>query len=666
MNSRTIIDATLHRALQRQKTGELREAIRLYNDVLALDGKNFDAIQLLGLCCYQANQLAPALRYLNEALALRRDVASVFNHRGIVLKALERHAEALSDFDAAIALNTRFADAHFNKGNTLVALGQHQIAAASFEKASELQPRNTRYLNNLASCWSELNNLTRACEVFQRVVALDGADVRGLLNLGLILHKLQRFEEGISAYSRAIELDRSSAEAYAGRGDALRELRRLDEALSDCEEAIRLNDQSAPAYCSYANVLKELNSVEEALANYQKAISLAPQCSPAWIGIARIDSEAGRFEEAEVKYQRARSLDPKSVTPLCGIAEVKRFESSDTLVREFELLLSASFLSERERSELYHAYAKICNDLGRYDDAMVNFSLGKKLLKTKFGMKEFREGYAAMKRLFTREFFAQRSHFGISDERPVFVVGMPRSGTTLAEQILASHQRVDGLGELQDMPRIVEKWCGGLHEPENFANSVASLKPADVAMMAEEYLLAYDRSRADCTRVVDKRPHNYEWLGLIALMFPRAHIIRCRRDPLDNCVSMYMQNFSGSHGYNQDLATLGNYYREYADLMNLWSAALPVPIHDLVYEDVVSDLEGCSRSLVSFLGLDWDPNCLAYHQNARRVHTPSLWQVRQPLYDNSVGRWRRYEKHLGPLMEVLGRSDTSLAGRSLA
>ena len=203
------------------------------------------------------------------------------------------------------------------------------------------------------------------------------------------------------------------------------------------------------------------------------------------------------------------------------------------------------------------------------------------------------------------------------------------------------------------MPRIVKAIGMGLRDPQTFAPAVSALGAADAAALAARYQQAYRRADPRMKRLTDKLPQNFQWLGIIALLFPRAHVIHCRRDSLDTCVSIYMQNFIDRHDYGKDLATLGAYYREYEALMKHWQEVLPITIHDCVYEDLVSDFEPTVRAMLASLGLDWDPACLDYHRQERQVTTASLWQVRQPLFASSVGRWRNYEKHLGPLREAL-------------
>jgi tetratricopeptide (TPR) repeat protein len=362
----------------------------------------------------------------------------------------------------------------------------------------------------------------------------------------------------------------------------------------------------------------------------------------------------GRFTQAQENYEAVLRLSPGAVGALCGMAELKKFKAGDPLFAQIEARLAANGLGADDAALLHHAYAKMCNDAGRYDDAFHHFATSKSLHPPTFDIERHCAAYSAMKELFSETFFEERRGWGLTDERPVFIVGMPRSGTTLTEQILASHPLAEGLGELPDLPVLIAERCGPLEDTARFIDAVSSLTREDVEKMAERYRMAYASANPGSLRLVDKRPHNYEWLGLIALMFPKAHIIHCRRDALDTCVSIYMQDFAGNHGYNRHLTTLGRYYHSYVMLMEHWSRVMPLGLHEFVYEAAVADFEPSVRALLDFVGLEWDDRCLDYHQQDRRVSTPSRWQVRQPLYGSSVGRWRNYEKHLGPLRVGLG------------
>jgi hypothetical protein len=270
-----------------------------------------------------------------------------------------------------------------------------------------------------------------------------------------------------------------------------------------------------------------------------------------------------------------------------------------------------------------------------------------------FDRAEHRRLIDRISHVFSTGWFERVRSFGNESELPIFIVGMMRSGTTLAEQILASHPAVHGAGELHDMERLVTSMPGMLATTDEYPECAARIDAPTMAALAEDCLRTLRRLGGDALRVVDKMPFNYLRVGLIAALFPRARIIHCRRDPLDTCLSCYFQDFSGIHAFTLDLADLGCYYREYERLMAHWQAVLPARVFNLAYEDLTADLEGMSRRLLDFCGLPWDDRCLRFNESRRIVRTSSALQVRQPVYRSSVGKWKRYEAQLGPLIAAL-------------
>lgn len=502
----------------------------------------------------------------------------------------------------------------------------------------------------------ELHNAGRFVEAeraYQTVLRENPEHPDALNLMGVLAVEASQYRIAVDYMSKAVKLAPGKAIYRNNLGNALIISSRAEEAIPHLERAVKLDPSYAEAWTNLGKAWRQIGDIEKAGKYLSRALNVAPGFLRAQIGLAEIQSEMGQFVEAKAAFSRILLLDPRNIEALCGLAGTHKFTAGEPLIENFEKMLGNPALRDDERAPLHHAYGKICNDLGRYEDAFLHFTRGKQLKKLKFHMELHRATYAAAKELFTPGFFAARRHFGVRDERPVFIVGMPRSGTTLTEQILSSHHAVAGLGELPYLRKIVGGLSFGAPDPKSFTAKVAALSADEVAGLAKAYCKAYERAPAGAVRMVDKSPHNYELLGLIALMFPNARIVHCRRAPLDNCVAVYLQNFNESHGYNGDLETLGIYYREYRGLMDHWRDALPIKLLDVDYESTVADYESGARALIGHIGLDWDENCLRYFESKRQVTTPSRWQVRQPIYDSSVGRWKHYEKFLGPLKSAL-------------
>jgi tetratricopeptide (TPR) repeat protein len=319
--------------------------------------------------------------------------------------------------------------------------------------------------------------------------------------------------------------------------------------------------------------------------------------------------------------------------------------------------LSRSMFPPVERSQLLFTLANVLDRLGRYDEAIAQVRATRQLLHIPYDPAEHERGVTARIVSFSRTNMASLPRATHGDRRPVFIVGMPRSGTSLVEQILASHPDVYGAGELEDLLSIAAK-VGGV-DGQNYPHTLATLTPSILDQLAHAYLDRIDSLNSTSRFVTDKMPLNYLELGLIELLFPGTRIIHCVRDPRDTCLSCYMNDIAAGVTFARDQRTLAGYYRQYQRLMDHWQSVLSIPILEVRYEDVVGDLEGQARRLLQFMELPWDDRCLSFHQNIRGVATASREQVRQPLYASSVGRWKHYRAHLRELIEALDMQEVA-------
>lgn len=489
---------------------------------------------------------------------------------------------------------------------------------------------------------------------YQMVLRDDPGQPDALNLMGVLAIEADRYTIAIDFLRKAVAIDPREAVYRNNLGNALLVHALPDEAIPHLKKAAQLNPKYADAMCNLGKAYRSIGDADKARRWFEKALKADAGFLRARAGLAELSVELGRTEEATEAFRKILALNPNQIEALWGLALARKFEEDDPEIASIEQVLSNPALRSDQRAPLHHALGKIYNDIGRYEDSLAHFIHGKKSKAMMFHMELHRRTYANQKRSFTKTFFAARPGFGNEDARPVFIVGMPRSGTTLTEQILASHPQVYGLGELPDMRKIGRALNYGRPEPKDFTEAVAAMDAEGTRTLASQYLRVMERAPAGALRATDKNPHNYEMLGVVALLFPNARIIHCRRDPMDTCVSCFMQNFNDNHGYNSDLTVLGQYYREYSALMDHWHEVLPLAMFELQYEELVADQEGMSRKLIDFVGLGWDEACLEFFSTERTVSTPSRWQVRQPIYSTSVKRWKRYETHLDPLKGALG------------
>jgi hypothetical protein len=384
-----------------------------------------------------------------------------------------------------------------------------------------------------------------------------------------------------------------------------------------------------------------LGRLADARECYEKVLRVAPHSTQALVGIGQIEALEGRFTEAEAAYRRALEIDPRASYALAALVWLRKMTPADSeWVKRAEEVAGGDLMAVNEAS-LRFAIGKYYDDVGEYGRAFRSYQRANELNKQRTAPydREDRTRFVTdVVRVFTREALTAACDGASDSARPVLVVGMPRSGTSLVEQIIASHPQAWGAGEL-DFWQIAAR---------GHARDVPD-EPRR-RRLAEDYLKVLTRHSAGALRVVDKTPANSDYLGLIHAVFPRAHIIHMQRDPIDTCLSCYFHQFPPAVNYSLELADLAHYYREHRRLMDHWRSVLPANAFlEVPYAGLTADQEGWSRRIIEFIGLPWDERCLAFEKTVRPVNTASVWQVRQKMYGTSVGRWRHYEKFIGPL-----------------
>jgi tetratricopeptide (TPR) repeat protein len=438
-------------------------------------------------------------------------------------------------------------------------------------------------------------------------------------------------------------------------GHALSETHQYDEARDQLERALALKPDFDEAKYNLGKVLRFLGETEMALKLWKEVWDADDRVFAALVGITNIYSDEGRFEEAEATAKEVIKRLPHRPAGYISFSQTHKFREDDGTLAEIESQLKGDTIGEQDKIALHYSAGKICDDLKRFGEAFEHFDLANRMACKTYDYKPVEIYRQRKKTVFSKRFFADRADWGYVSDVPVFIVGMPRTGTTLTEQILAAHPDVFAGGEIETRDRLAQLSEDISPTREEFPVSALKLTRFGAELIGRRNVDDL-RRRADrpTKRITNKMPHNFELLGLIALTMPGAKIIHCRRNPVDTCLSCWTKNFNDAHGYNRSLADLGRYYRGYADLMDHWRKVLPIQILDVDYESYTTDFEATARRLVDFAGLEWDERCLHFYEVERPVRTASQWQVRQPIYQTSVERWRNYMPHLQPLLDVLG------------
>ncbi|MEP9386076.1 sulfotransferase [Mesorhizobium sp. KR9-304] len=428
----------------------------------------------------------------------------------------------------------------------------------------------------------------------------------------------------------------------------------LEAAQRHFRQALVLKPSSVEALCGEGRLNARAGNAELGLSFFERAYGIDRNHRLVRVGLAQALMSLGRMEDAIKHLEAAIARRHHVGWAWHSLVSAREFSGEPQELRRLGEELSNPSLPRSEAIWVHYAIGKILNDLKRYDEAVDHFQEAKTMAGRGFNLEASRSYYDSIIRTFSPELLGSKTEPNESSEVPVFIVGMPRSGTTLVEQICASHPSVHGAGELPTLGRLGQMAGLTRGSPDPFSKLLTAVNSEQLSRMATAYLVDLRKNAPEALRITDKMPSNFELIGFIALLFPNARIIHCRRDAIDTCVSCFMTNFDVRHGYNADLTNLGLYYREYNRLMRHWNTVLPGRIYECSYETLVADQEAESRRLIEFLGLPWDSACLQFYETDRTVFTASNWQVRQPVYTSSVKRWKNYEHKIQPLIEALG------------
>jgi tetratricopeptide (TPR) repeat protein len=619
----------------------------------------------------QEGRADAALMLLGQAVAEAPRSAEAQCQYGLACQLARRDADAIAAFSAALALAPALIEAHHGLATALAATGQHEAALAAFETLRALAPELPEGEYGRAACLHALGRHAPAEAGFAATLALDPDFAEAHAGRAGCLLALGRAEDAVIACEQALLLDPGFVAVRQVLAAALAAQRRYREAIAQWREALALAPDSLAIRRGLADTLHTVGRAEEAAEAYAACLKLAAGdaglTAELESGRAAALLELGEIAAAAQGLERAISLRPDQLGPYLALANARRVRPGDAMVARLEALAARRHaLPADERIVLCFALHKVCTDLGEPIRGFAFLEEGAALRRHQLAYDEAAELNAldAPRRAFTADLMARLAGQGGASALPVFIVGMPRSGSTLIEQMLASHPRVVGGGERGDFTaalRAAARRAGRLDDSDAFVAALdAPVLRRIGASYAERLESAAAGTKAAPLRITDKLPDNFRHLGLIHLALPNARIIHTRRDPVDTCLSCYSKLFAAPHPYSYDLGTLGRYWRAYDRLMAHWRSVLPPGVMlEVQYEDVVNDFPAAARRIVAHCGLDWDDACLDFHRTARPVRTASVVQVRQPIYRSSVGRWRPDAATLRPLLAGLGLDDAA-------
>ena len=674
------------------------QAERACRQIIAARPTNADAYNILGVTLNAVGRGDEAVESLRRAMELAPKAASIYGNLGEVLRQRGQVEEAAKVLEEAVALDPENAQTLNNLAITFFDRGQPKAAVDYYRRAIEARPQMAEAHNNLGNALRMTGDFEGAIQAYQDALVHRERYPEAYNNLGTLLQQRGQLEEAEHALRKAINQNPQYVEAYDNLanlyvaqekdtealrilGDALKfapkhpqtllitariQLRR--NAIAQAEQATRLvlaeDPDNAEALTILGQVLHETDRYDEALEVLQRAVDANPESPEAlnFYGVAL--KSVGRMEEAREYILKALKRNPRmygAYANLNDLVDYSEGEGAELFKEMDDVFKSARNPEANQFLALHFAYAKGLEDRGEHERALEHYITGGRMKRRQldYNEDETHGFFDKIREAFPKEIFENRKFEGLSDERPVFIIGMPRSGSTLLEQILSSHPDVYGAGEVKYLSYALGKLRDRFPSLPKYPEIAAKVTPAQMEIVANNYLQALTASSGDSKRVTDKLLTNYFFVGIIHLLFPNARFINTQRDPVDTCLSGFTKLFKDDMPHSYDLGELGRYYGKYRELIDHWHKVLPEGVLVTVqYEDVVADTEKEARRLIEFLGLPWNEKCIDFHKSDRPVKTASVAQVRKPIYKTSVKRWKKYGEGLQPLVDAIeGKAD---------
>jgi len=651
--------SALNEAITLINTGQIDKAVDLCRSAVVRNPEDVNMVALLGAILLKNKSIPEAEKYLRRAIKLAPTFAKPHEDLGQLLLNKGEAGEAARILKAATRLDPDLDNAFFNLGKALAMLSMGKQADEAFERSFELNPVRKKLA--LAAEHQNAGRLAEAEQLFKEVLRSSPANVDALRFLGTIaLHK-QQIYEAERLFRRAIANAPDFVMAQLDLGRALKEQNRLEEAIEQFKKVIKLEPGNVPAHHLMASALSLTARTYESIEVYQRVLELQPKHAGAMLGLGHVLKTVGRQEDAIEAYRNCIRHLPQNGETWWSIANLKTYRLTDEDIQQMESMVSNSDddgpeITEESTVNILFSLAKAFEDRGNYQKAWDYYEEGnsrRRVLEI-YDPVRTETMNDEMVKVFNREFLSANTGLGNPSAEPIFVVGLPRSGSTLIEQILASHSQVEGTSELPYAGLVATSLNRNRADGVNYPHAVHELGEDHFKRLGSEYLEFAQIHRTEGKPFfIDKMPNNFPTVGFLHLILPNAKIIDARRYPLDSCLSCYRQLFARGQSFTYDLTDIGEYFLQYERMMDHWHEVLPDRCLTVQYEEVVTDFENQVRRLLEYCELPYEEACINFHETERPVRTASSEQVRQPVYSKSVNFWRNHEANLGELIEVL-------------
>lgn len=631
-------------------------------DIIKIAPEIVEARNALAFIYTITKQHAKAVDQLKSILKLTPGHALTHHNLGNSLHQQERYNEAIEQYENAIKLDPKLVEAYIHCGISHRMLQNYHKAIEYLHQALNLDKKNARAFHVLGMLYVDIEDYPRALECLENASGLSPTNAEYRVSFATILEKASLdYEAGIQ-YHQACESDQNYLDAFTLYANFLYEHHRYDEALESAQRAKQLAPQDLSILDQIGNIYQSMGNAELAIEEFNSSLLKEPKRLSSLIGLEQTYQDIGKLDTAIQICDEIIAINPDLPDGYILKSRIKKAKPEDGLADALLKFVPKDELDTNTKVLLNFALGKVFDDQSNYAQAFKYYAEGNRLRNDELNYsKEADEmRFTRFIETFSEDFFQSHHHLGVKCDLPVVIVGMPRSATTLTEQIISSHPQVQAAGEVTFWSHAGTAMPLRLNTETPFPECVKEIISDQAQAIAAMYEATLKKiagpSIEPIRHITDKMPHNFMNLGLIALLFPNAKIIHTKRDPIDTCLSIFFQNFNDHHSYAFDLNNLAFHYRQYERIMKHWHKVLPGRIFDIHYSDTIADPEYWSRQLISHIGLDWDDACLAPHKLERSVKTASHWQVRQPIYKSSVERWRHYEQYIQPLINGLNNN----------
>jgi tetratricopeptide (TPR) repeat protein len=646
--------ASFDRANTFLRAGDAAMAERICRQALNAHPRDSNLLVLLGATLIRQQKPEEAEHTLSRAVRIYSDFSRAHEGLAEALIMQGRLPEALASLKVAEELEPGSASVRMKKAKVLIGLGQDDDATREFEQSFKLTPHREDLVRGVSL--QRMGNVREAEKIYRDVLLRDPSNVDALRLLAGVAMRAKQWGDAEALLERALEIAPDFHQGWNDLGLARQEQDKPEAALEAFRRVIQLDPHRPTGYISVGTVAAMVGKHDEALDMFSKALEKDPKNFGALSGMGHVLKTVGRQDEAIARYRECVEQNPDHGETWWSMANLKTFRFDDADIENMLKRAARESLVEEQRTNFHFALGKAYEDKQDYDRAFEQFALGN-------ANRRQRETYDPVQTVdlhdrfietFSKEFLDARPGAGCQSNAPIFIVGLPRSGSTLIEQILASHPDVEGTHELPDLGRVARSVGLNRDDRKAYPQVIPLLDDAEFLALGEDYLQRTKRHRElDTPRFTDKLPNNFVHVGFLSLVLPNAKIINAKRHPLDSCLGSFKQLFARGQPFTYDQFELAEFYAEYQRIMDHWHTVLPGKVLDVQYESVVDDLETEVRRILEFCELPWNDACLRFYENDRAVKTASSEQVRKPIYATSKHLWRNYEQHLGPMIEIL-------------